>query len=1007
MIPKEDIERINAVPLSRLFPGAINKGDKFYCRCPECGAEGKKKSKMQGLQIVYDARTNKNFAKCFQCNFSLNGAIKAYGYLKNLDSASDFIKIIRELADQEGITLSDVEDKRNNGNNGNPIPGSFAYKQLKESGLTVKDITAEVWEGDRLIKVPVFQKGSLNVSTGGIDYFADEMLIIYYDLEGRRKKFVPIGGNSKKERPYTRVRWSNPDLHPDKKDNKPMKYQTPVGASAEIYIPQFIRDAYKSERKFETLFVQEGEKKAEKACKHGIPSVAIQGIYNFGNKVSGVPQEIQYLIQKCGIKNIVLLFDSDWQSLSKNLEQDSDVEIRPKTFAKAAIKFKRFVKTLHQAQIHVDIWFGHINENNSGAKGIDDLLCSVLNDREDELTKDIEKAFTSVSGIADYVSLHNISTSSEYQILDYWKLNSKVEFFEIHHEELINLKSFRFDKVLYNVVDNEIKQASEYGSGKEFWSVEFEEKEDKTVKKIKMSIIETKAFLEANGYRSYVDEENNNTFVRVDKGVISKIKIPDIHRYIYNYVDKASRDKDVLEYFAENMEKKLSHGKLNLLDPLFTIAGKPDKYIQWFYFLNSQIAIDESGINVEALRGPVWDDNLIKRDFQRVRIFEDIRKNDDGSFSYQLTQDGKECEFLKFLINVSHFPDFEEGGADYDTLHLINKLTCIGYLLRSHKRFVESKVVVGMDARMSEVGESNGRSGKSLIGLALKQMVNQAYASGRQMDDNEKFLLNDVRKTTDNIFIDDVKINFNIADLYSDITGDMTVNVKQGKRFSIPFEESPKFYITTNHAIRSEGDSTEDRTIFMAFSTYYSARFTPVMEFGHQFFSDWDDRQWTLFDNLMIECVFYYMQSIKFGWTKAECGAVPPPMKEINRRRERQNMGEAFFQWAESYFDPSGSNINSRIYRKELFEKFHSDVKGQQKFVTTTGFKKKILAYCQYKGYHFNPHKKHKESGNSFEDWRINNPGKSFIGSEEKTDGMEFFTVADDNFNNINSLLTY
>ena len=40
------------------------------------------------------------------------------------------------------------------------------------------------------------------------------------------------------------------------------------------------------------------------------------------------------------------------------------------------------------------------------------------------------------------------------------------------------------------------------------------------------------------------------------------------------------------------------------------------------------------------------------------------------------------------------------------------------------------------------------------------------------------------------------------------------------------------------------------------------------MEFGHNFFYDWDEYQWNLFDNLMAECTMYYFRSLTLGWSK-------------------------------------------------------------------------------------------------------------------------------------------
>ena len=43
-----------------------------------------------------------------------------------------------------------------------------------------------------------------------------------------------------------------------------------------------------------------------------------------------------------------------------------------------------------------------------------------------------------------------------------------------------------------------------------------------------------------------------------------------------------------------------------------------------------------------------------------------------------------------------------------------------------------SKAVVGMDGKQSEVGDSNGRSGKSLIGELMRCAIPTAYIHGKE-----------------------------------------------------------------------------------------------------------------------------------------------------------------------------------------------------------------------------------------------------------------------------------
>ena len=203
----------------------------------------------------------------------------------------EFMMAFEFIAKESGIEIEYEDERKRQTASAKPEKNSFCARQLAESGLTPEDVMVKAIDGDETYMISPFRKGSLDVMTGAIDEKADEMLIIYFALEGRRRKCIPSRFKTR-EAPYTRVRWSIPESHTNR-NGKTIKYQTIAGSKSELYITQKIRDYYKNHQKFETLFIQEGEKKAEKACKHGLPSIAIQGIGNIGRKDEGLPAEIQ------------------------------------------------------------------------------------------------------------------------------------------------------------------------------------------------------------------------------------------------------------------------------------------------------------------------------------------------------------------------------------------------------------------------------------------------------------------------------------------------------------------------------------------------------------------------------------------------------------------------------------------------------------------------------------------------------------------------------------------
>lgn len=992
-ITKDCINRLNDVSLFSILPAAEGKGMTRYCRCPSCNAEGKVKGKQKGLAVVDDPVKRKRLIKCNSCGLKAGGgAVNVMMTVTGLE----FIEACHKIADMTGIQIEyEKERSEDTGKGGRPDGlkndrHSFCFRQLEASGLTYDDVKATVYVGNDLCQVSPFRKGALDPFTGKVDELKDEMLILYYDLNGKRKKCIPTR-NKTREVDYTRVRWSNPEAHKDKSD-KSIKYQTIAGAKTEFYFPQRIRTLYQTKTPFDTLFIQEGEKKAEKACKHGINSIAIQGIGNIGRKEEGLSDEIQYLVQTCKVKNIVMLMDSDWNDLARHIRKDDRVDVRPLSFARALIKFKRYVGTLAQCGLDVDIWFAHVNENENGDKGIDDLLVNTLKEREDGLRKDIDAAMTAHDGHGEYIDCLNVTSYSDMKIMGLWNLNNREDFFSCHHDELMKLKSFKFGDVFFTVTDGKIAVSTEYGSGKEFWSISYD---DKQRKKIEPNLLHMRSFLTANGFRSIKLPEGKRGLVKIESGVIRSRDEYEAREFVLNYVFKATKDEAVHLIFAESIDSRLSTAKLYQLEQLQTNAGKPTGDAQRFYFLDSQIEITDKDIETSKLIGPVWEENLIKRNFVREKIFSEFRPDGNGSFDIELTPAGEECEFLRYLMNTC---DMWKGRAlteqqDHEfRLHIANRITCIGYLLRDYRDMGEDKAIVAMDATMVDVGESNGRSGKSLIGKAINQFIAQTEINGPTLENNDPYIFSGVRNQTKNIFIDDIKQTFDFSNFKHHITGSLNVNIKQGGRFVIPYEESPKFYITSNHAVENLDSSCLARIEFMSFSNYYNRQFTPEKDFGHLFFVGWDERQWQLFDNLMAECVMLYMRSNENRWGDPNKGIIRPPMEDLNRRTYRQEMGENFLLWAELYYSPDGSHINRRETRKSVYEAYLAEFNIKSTQMTSKTFTKKLIAFCKYSGYNINAHKRSKE-GYDFTDHHKKNPGESFIGGRDSSGGVEYLTI--------------
>ena len=984
---KFEIQKVKEADIRLFVPGCAPRKASQEVECPFCGAKK--------FSVVH--KTGKNFASCFACKQSFSSPIDAVMHYKGYGKA-DYLKVVEEVAATAGITLvpEDVVRKTAVASQRENLRDTFCAAQLRASGLTEEDVMAYVLVNGNETYISPFQKGRLGPDMKP-DLSGADMLIYYYDLNGRPMQYKDK--RSTAMRPYVRVRWANPDIHQGQ-DGKPMKYQTPSGASSRIYIPERIRKSYRNSTKIETLYLQEGEKKAEKACMHGMPSIGIQGINNFGSAEAGLIQDIQDLVARCSVDNVVLMMDADWNDLSHHLSVGGRVDTRPNAFASAVIKFQQYMRTFHNLALNVEIWWGHVNQNEHGDKGVDDLLVGFLAGREDELAKDATRAMNSHDGKSKWVNIHRISTLTALKIREFWHLGDASSFYAAHRESLKDLATFKIGQIRYKIEDGKLAPISRYASDGDIYSIAKDSKENDIVV---FNATEAFRFLNASGFfriRNNDSEERAYDLVRIEDGIIDKIASYEVRDFIRQYVNANTKSQMVLDFFTTKLIRVLSDAQLENLEILNDDFSQFEKDVQRTGYNNGVVEITSSDIIPGRALDKVWRKQIVPRNFQRIRIFKDIRKEGDR-FIIEGTPESEECEFLQYLANTSnmafdseHIREFTPQEWDDLCHHMVNKITTIGYLLTDFIYESERNAVVIQDHKMSEVGQSFGGAGKSLLGTAIGKIKPQTEIDGKDFSVDDKFTFQRVTRSTRNVFIDDVRPNFNFQSLFNKISGTMIVQRKQMSDLEIPAAACPKFMIATNHAIKDADEGSIKRRIsYVEYSSWYNSGHQPVDDFHHMLFSDWDDRQWALFDNLMAECVMYYFRSREQQWYREGKGAVPPPMRNIELRTLRQNMSEVMYQWAEEYFDPSGTKLNERLCKQDVYNDFLS-IAGDPRYhgVTPSGFTRKLQYYCRFKGYDFNP-TKNNEAGMCYADWKPAHPSESFIGEPDKSNGKIYITV--------------
>lgn len=227
---------------------------------------------------------------------------------------------------------------------------------------------------------------------GEMDYFypdANGNLVIRYPsvITNGPQVYLVKTRKDEVQRPVERIRF-RPGLEREAADGRLMKYQTPAGAASPIFIPRNTLILVRQGGKSDVLFVTEGELKAAAADRHGLPIVAVPGIFNHGKdpKAEGrkvlddaFRPELMECIKRLGVKKLCFIYDSDLFDLQKDAEDGCDPTSRPRAFFRSARRFQERAEAAG-----VQPWIAW-PEPGDRKLGLDDLILELIGEAPPEL----------------------------------------------------------------------------------------------------------------------------------------------------------------------------------------------------------------------------------------------------------------------------------------------------------------------------------------------------------------------------------------------------------------------------------------------------------------------------------------------------------------------------------------------------------------------------------------------------------------------------------------------
>lgn len=944
--------------------------------CPHCGSQ----------KLTWTPA--KKIVKCFVCD---KFATDTIGFLTQLVGKT-YIQSLVYVAEKYNISLAD--DRASSGTQiQRKAKESFRDVQLRSSGIT--DSYQKIYLAeDESTSVQVDRYQSATIDMAWNIQPGDDMVLHYVDLDGSVMKYVTERGGTK---PLIRVRWSNPSNHRDKAGNE-IKYQSPKGSGSNLWIPNWMLAAYKLRQDFDTLYITEGEKKADKLCLTGLPAVGIMGIHNWSADKS-MPHQLELIVQRCGVKRVVFIVDADWQDIST--KGNKPVDLRPKTFFKAVLKFRDYFYAYHNVGIDLRIYFAYHTDHTY--KGIDDLIVYQFQteEKEKQLVADFNQAMIDREGKGQWVYTHDITEVSSYKIKEYWALHSTPAFIERHRDKLKSIREFTIDNIQrrYNQETDEFELAQPILPHEQFWKVEkWEDKSGKPMERITYLYENALQFLFNRGFSLYEYSPNAFRFIHLQEKVVLETTPQNVRRYVIDFTREIG-EKEVLEILHRGAKQYLGPDNLSSLPIRRLDFNKSHKEVMYLYFQNCYWKISKDSITsgpLSELPAHVWEKSIIKFEPELLGSLCQFEREGDG-WKVSFHEKARECNMLDFFLCTSDFHwqkqytlaegdgrkwwVLQDNKREYsekerqEVWHgMLTKMLATGYIAHDYRDYGMMKAVVAMDGIESEVGKSQGGTGKSIWGKQFQHLFPVAIVDGKKKNiEDDNFIYEAVDERTGAIVFDDVRVNFNFEFLFSQITTGVTVNKKGQPQFTV---DPPKFIVITNHALNGDGNSFQRRQYQISFSDFFNAHRTVSDHFGHQLFYDWDYTQWNLFYNWMATCIQHYL---KYGLS---FGSVS---EELQRRKLRQLMGENFLDWASIVFDisrrddgiPNGIFLNQKVNKVFMTERYLEVYPNDRKYIDARSIKQRIQWYCEYTGLEFNPITK---------------------GERIKSNGKEYFIVADERF---------
>jgi hypothetical protein len=499
----------------------------------------------------------------------------------------------------------------------------------------------------------------------------------------------------------------------------------------------------------------------------------------------------------------------------------------------------------------------------------------------------IHGEFSESEALTTIKSAYRLRTPGSKYFEDWQKIDSiKIDLKKGKKEVL---SKHKIDEDIYN----ELKEVVE---ADDFWFIN--KKGNPQVSPLKY-----KLFLERNGFKKHFPNGSEKpSFVFIESNKVEITSIAKIKDFVLDYlVDR--KEIDVWNYVA-NYQNLFSENYLLMLESIDLIMLNDTRNKSYIAFENGILEVTKESINLIDyidVDGYIWRSHILDRDWKHL---------DDYTNDYE-----------KFISNISSKEPLP--------------IECvIGYMICTYKNRSNNKAIILNDEVISDNPE--GGTGKGVFVQGLSQIRNTSIIDGKQFDNKKSFAYQTVSLDTRVLVFDDVKKNFDFESNFSLVTEGITIERKNKDAIKLNIHDSPKLILSTNYAIRGEGNSHDRRRHEIEFSQYYGKDLIPRDEFKKDLFDDWDLDEFQRFDNYMVYCLQTFLNN----------GLIRQNAKNIKLRKFIAETSMEFYEWVE---DLENFRIGIKNDKVGKFVEFTEQYQDYKKWLSRKRFNIWVKKYATFK----------------------------------------------------------